>query len=70
MPGIKRAAEYVPSQYRRELTKLSKSDLMEIAYQFALRMSGEDNEDMAYSTVATEYRILCANDGRTPIKIK
>lgn len=51
MPGLnKRPAAYVPPAQRRVLEALSKADLMEIAWDLALIMTGEadraDPEDV------------------------
>lgn len=48
MAGIgKRPATYVPKWCRAEIEKLSKADLMEIAYDFAMRAVGEDSGEVA-----------------------
>lgn len=66
--GVKRDATYVPRWCRAELHKLSKSDLMEIAYDFAVRSVGEDaGEVAAYSELRETARILARSaDRREP----
>jgi hypothetical protein len=66
----KRVALRVPSSIRNELNKLSKADLMEIAFDFAIRDVGEDKPlTAAYAEVVETHRILCLADGRRPVKL-
>jgi hypothetical protein len=62
--GVKRDATYVPRWCRAELHKLSKSDLLEIAYDYAIRSVGEDaGEVAAYNDLRETARTLarCAD---------
>lgn len=70
MAGLgKRDAEYVPYAQRMELDKLSKADLMEIAYSFAVRITGSDDFHEAYNIVKAEHEALAQNGSRKPVKL-
>lgn len=63
--GVKRPATYVPAWCRAELHKLSKADLMEIAFDYAVRTVGEDaGEVAAYDELCETARILSESAGR------
>lgn len=66
--GVKRPASYVPKWCRAELHKLSKADLMEIAYDYAMRMVGEAaGEIAAYDELRYTAGILARSaDRREP----
>ena len=66
---IKRRAEYVPRPHRTELNKLSKADLLEIAYSLAVLLTGNEDANEAYQIVRAEYVALCLNSGRKPVKL-
>lgn len=69
--GVKRDATYVPLWCRAELHKLSKSDLMEIAYDLAMRSVGEDaGEVAAYTELRETARILANCAGRTEPRLQ
>lgn len=50
----KRRATFVPSWMRDELNMLSKADLMEVAYDLAVRCVGEDKGECAAYTELRE----------------
>ena len=69
MAGIgKRQAEYVPQEYRERLDKLSKADLMELAWSFASIMH-EDSAPRAFAALVEERGILDDNLGIKQRKI-
>lgn len=65
-----RVPDYVPYAQRIELDKLSKNDLMEIAYSFALKQTGCEDWHEAYNLVIDEQVALALSDGRKPAKMK
>lgn len=67
---LKRPASFVPRPMWAELNRLSKADLMDIAYQLALRIDGEESEICAYAIVKNEHEVLCGNEQRRPVKLK
>ncbi len=75
MAGLgKRPATYIPTAYRAQLDRLSKADLMEIAWDFAMRTVGEavheDSQGAAtYREVRATHRILAALYGRRPVAL-
>ena len=61
----KRPAYYVPSAFRAQLEKLSKADLMEIAWDYAVRTAGEDaGDDNAFLELRETARIVATSQGR------
>lgn len=69
--GVKRDATYVPLWCRAELHKLSKSDLMEIAYDYAIRSVGEDaGEIAAYDNLRDTARALSNWAGRSEKRLQ
>lgn len=58
MAGIsKRPASYVPPEYRARLDKLSKADLMELAWSLASILE-EDDPERAMAHLVSEREIL------------
>jgi hypothetical protein len=69
--GVKRIAAYVPAWCRAELHKLSKADLMEIAYDYAMRSVGEDaGEIAAYEELRQTAGILARAANRAGPRIQ
>lgn len=70
--GLKRPPDYVPVQFRRELMDLSKADLAELVWDFAMRCTGRCDDPEAYDEAMGS--IQCATNalrialGRSPIK--
>lgn len=69
MGSIKRGATYIPYAQRIELEKLSKADLMEIAYSLAVIQTGEEDKCEAYQIVKREHENMCLAQGRKPLKL-
>lgn len=70
--GSKRLADFVPAAHRRELDKLSKADLMEIVWDYAVRSVGaEDDTAAAYNDIAGVHATLVtALGGRRRLAIR
>lgn len=69
--GVKRPATYVPKWCREELHNLSKADLMEIAFDLAIRSVGEDaGEVAAYNELRNTALILARYGDRTEPRIQ
>jgi hypothetical protein len=69
--GTKRIASYVPKWCRDELHKLSKADLMEIAFDYAMRSVGEDaGEVAAYDELRNTAHILARCADRSEPRIQ
>lgn len=66
----KRSAEYVPSVMRAELDKLSKADLMEVAYDLAIMLVGsESDEQGAYQAIVKSAEAIATSQERTAPKL-
>lgn len=66
----KRVAAYVPSVMRGELDKLTKADLMEVAYDLALMNVGSESDELgAYRAMCDSARAIAASQGRTVPKL-
>ena len=50
----RRIAQYVPFIIRRQLDRLSKSDLMEVVWDYALFSVGDSAEDETYNQIRVE----------------
>ncbi len=69
--GVKRIASYVPLWCRADLHKLSKADLLEIAYDYAIRTVGEDaGEIAAYTEMRATAQILANSAGRRETRLQ
>ena len=66
---LKRQADYVPYAQKVELDKMSKADLMEVAYSLALRLTGCEDWCEAYQIVKSEHEILAQSECRKPVKL-
>lgn len=59
----------VPAVIDYEMRRLSKADLLEIAYHLALRVAGNEAGEDAYLIIHNEYYTLCANQGRRGVNL-
>ena len=53
-----RQLEYVPQRFRAAIEKLSKVALAEIAWDFAIESTGNENEEEAWKELLSRHEII------------